>query len=357
MAFPTTAVIDDFNRADQRPPGGDWATTELNGSTTDVEVIANQLRSGNPSQNCYLNTVYGPDTEVYIEIPTLPNAGSYIAIWARLKDLGSAAWDGYAIVVIQGAPWVWSIRRYDNGTGTVLGANINGPNLTAGDSVGLEVIGDGISAYHKTGGTWTLVGSRTDATYAAAGRLGFESGDELSRYDNMGGGTVVAGSSENLTPGGAVAAGNALTSGGALPAGIALAAGSQLSSAEPMPLAGASAGGVSPGASADIAPGGAVAQGVALAGTRGAVTIGGAQARGNPLVEPAAVFPDEETRAREYRRMMKARSRWENDQRHRAFPGDPAAKRTFDANWQPITDPIRGWDPPEVDDREGLQIP
>lgn len=67
--------------------------------------------------------------------------------------------------------------------------------------------------------------------------------------------------------------------------------------------------------------------------------------------------PDEETRAREYRRMMSARQRSAEQQKFAAHRGDAAAAAAVRADWWPIADPVRGWDAgSEPEDGEGLQL-
>lgn len=191
MAFPTTGVLDDFNRANQDPIAGGWSAGGINTATNGLEVVSNQL-AGDASGNAYWDTSVGPDCEAFLTLPTIPGLTSYVALFARLREVGAATFDGYAVVVIGGLDWTWSIRRYDNGAGTVLGTNITTPNLAAGDAVGLEIIGDAVRALHRpSAGSWTEVGSRTDATHGAAGFLGVETGDIAMRGDDLGGGTVV----------------------------------------------------------------------------------------------------------------------------------------------------------------------
>lgn len=69
---------------------------------------------------------------------------------------------------------------------------------------------------------------------------------------------------------------------------------------------------------------------------------------------------DEETRAAEYRRMMRARTTWEYNQRFVSRPSDPAAMLAFRDKWLPVLDKTRDWDPPNegfLDAGRGLQIP
>lgn len=68
----------------------------------------------------------------------------------------------------------------------------------------------------------------------------------------------------------------------------------------------------------------------------------------------------EEDRAVEYRRMMRARTAWEYRERFIAHPSNRAAILAFRANWLPMLDKTRDWDPPDegyLEAGRGLQIP
>jgi hypothetical protein len=63
------------------------------------------------------------------------------------------------------------------------------------DSIGIQVDGSNIEAWHKTSaGAWTLQMGRTDTTYSAAGRLQVgmwgDAGGATYRCDDVGGGTM-----------------------------------------------------------------------------------------------------------------------------------------------------------------------
>lgn len=206
-AFPTnTAVLDNFNRADttnvsSSPASGpyDWAPTQINsGLPTELGIISNQLYKANNGNNGYINHLFGPDTEVNIDVNVPPSSGSYVVLWARIQDPGSGAFDSYALVYINnGANATWSLRRYDNSAMTEL-ATLNTPLISAGDSLGFAVTGTGsavtLTAYQQSAGVWSTIGSVNDnsaSRITSSGYIGTEVGDSTMRLDNLRGGDVI----------------------------------------------------------------------------------------------------------------------------------------------------------------------
>ncbi len=114
-----------------------------------------------------------------------------------MTAIASPTADGYDVHVVKAAGAdLWQIRRRDNVTPTVLGADMN-QELSSGDSVGMSLVGSTISAYYRSGaGAWTLVGSRTDSTYTGPWSIGIKTvqASPLAwKTIPFGGGTVVAG--------------------------------------------------------------------------------------------------------------------------------------------------------------------
>jgi hypothetical protein len=214
-AFPTAALLDNFNRADTTSIGGQtsssgniWGNSKIESlAPTDVGISSNRADINGSGDNAYLNTQFGPDSEVYVDVPVLPEDGNYAAIYARLQTPGDGLFDTYALIYIHSTSGnaTWSLRRYNDSAPTVL-SNISAASIAAGDSLGLEVTGTGssvtVTAYKKTSGIWSTVGSANDSNASritSAGYLGFEiglGGPIPTRIDNFSGGTLVT----NQTP-------------------------------------------------------------------------------------------------------------------------------------------------------------
>lgn len=191
MAFPSNAtVLDDFNRTNGGL-GASW--TEFLG---DVHaIVSNQVTgpSGAEAFAGYDLATYGPDSEVYIDVATLGGTDQPCLIFARMTTLSIATIDGYCVVLtIKSGTDTQGIYRIDNGVFTQLGATISN-NFTAGNSLGLEIVGSTIKVYKKASGTWSDIssGGRNDTTYGSAGYLMMDMYGNTFRIDNFSGGTVV----------------------------------------------------------------------------------------------------------------------------------------------------------------------
>lgn len=187
--FPTTGILDDFDRDNEGPPlSANWTT--LNNGLVVVSNVAGPTGAG-PNVEEWDVTTFGPETEVFATIAVKqPANNDNIILIARGTTLVIGTLDGY-IVTAQpeaGGDMVF-IERLDNGAATILGAGI-AQAFSAGDKFGLECIDDTHTAYYHDG-SWNNLGNRSDATYGAAGYIGMSiENDTIARMDDFGGGTV-----------------------------------------------------------------------------------------------------------------------------------------------------------------------
>jgi hypothetical protein len=200
MAFPTTTVIDNFNRVNEDPvsDGGKWSIgPDEFGGTNNLRVANDELHMSTtttPSNGYRNDQDYGPDTEVYATIAILP--ATACVLYARLVNIGAGTTDGYACYFDFDAADSALICRVDNDSLVGLGASITPPaEYSVGDKIGLECIGSTIAAYVYQSGSWAQLGTRTDGTYTAAGKIGIRIADGglNGAVDDFGGGTVVGG--------------------------------------------------------------------------------------------------------------------------------------------------------------------
>jgi hypothetical protein len=191
MTFPTTAILDNFNRTNGEV-GSNW--TQWGSGTP--SIVSNCLAASAGSEfNMYWNpSTFGPNCEVYITDTDDLGEGAVLELrlYARLSNPGSSL-SGYA-AIRQYQTGDWYIVRLDNGSWTQLGSVISNPGAEDGRAFGLEVNDNIITLYTKTpGGSWTAIGSVTDYTYTNAGHIAMAgkswSGNVL--YDDFGGGTVI----------------------------------------------------------------------------------------------------------------------------------------------------------------------
>lgn len=189
MAFPTTSVLDTFSDT-EGPPMTGWATPtgyaglKSNGSTCLADA-ANAVGFWN-------SVLSGADCEAFCTVTTATSSSNTVGVWARCANIGSGATvDGYFLSMGEGATDLWSIYRVDNGVPTLLGSTFS-QEVSDGDSIGIAVIGTTIEAWYKaSGGSWTMLDSRTDSTYSAAGYIGASISDTTGRIDDFGGGVAI----------------------------------------------------------------------------------------------------------------------------------------------------------------------
>ena len=192
MAFPTTGILDTFNRAGPGL-GTDWTAPLWFGDNV-PEITGNQLYNPlNTYADAYWDLVtFGPASEAYLDLATLPGAGNLVYLNLRIVNPGAAStMDGYEAHYLQQAGTdILRIFRIDNTVGTQLGADIS-LDFAAGDGFGFEANGSTLTIYRRSSGTWSSAGSRTDSTYTADGYIGCGIQETTARGDNFGGGTLI----------------------------------------------------------------------------------------------------------------------------------------------------------------------
>ena len=202
MAFPTTSVLDNFTGTDGTDLpvySTNWARTDTNmGGNLEIQGNAATAIAAAAESDYWTVSNFGPDSEAFITFTTLPPSVTFNGISLRLvQEGGTGTVDGYQVVLRPSAGAANDVVRYfriDNAVFTTLGADIT-QEFATGDALGLEMIGTTLKAYYKaSGGSWGTIGtSRTDATYASAGKIGIYCDNTTVRMDSFGGGTVAAG--------------------------------------------------------------------------------------------------------------------------------------------------------------------
>jgi hypothetical protein len=190
MAFPTTSVLDDFNRANEGPPpSASWTNSAGTAGLAGLQVVSSTLQnSGSFEQReDYWNvTTFGPDSEVYVTVTTVGITS--FRLYLRLQTPGTAGTDGYLAYFASTAVFIY---RIDNTSLTQQGASVS-LTLAGGESYGFEIIGSDMNVYKKSGGSWgTTLATRTEATYSAAGNIAIGTDAQNWVLDDFGGGTVV----------------------------------------------------------------------------------------------------------------------------------------------------------------------
>lgn len=233
--FPSTPILDNFNRADTGPPpSASWDTT-VSGNLLDVRYAgapglavrsnaAKALADGEASMR-WSAVLSSSDNEAYC---TLNQIAYSVELWARHE--GRSA-------VNTGSPWgylvFWSggsqnLRIQKYGPGGVAGyadltatAAIPG-GAVSGMKLGIRCQGTSITAwYMKPGGSWTQILSATDSTFTSGPQLGVLVYQQFMILDDFGGGRIAVeqAAAGTVTPAGALTIGrtsNAVAAGGAL---------------------------------------------------------------------------------------------------------------------------------------------
>lgn len=204
MAFPTTSVLDDFNRANGAI-GSNWVagfgdplpavnTNSARGAAAGW-YGAVWAPSGTPAS-------FGPDCEAYYTIAVANLASAQPAgVLARVSTPTSGTFSGYMARVHSstGEP---ELVRFDAGTPTTLDTAI-GVTPVAGDKIGLSCIGSTISIWYAPAGVWPGAATKTvtDATYGSAGAICVsinQTGANSNGFDDFGGGTLGAAAAASL---------------------------------------------------------------------------------------------------------------------------------------------------------------
>ncbi len=199
-AFPSTAVLDTFNRINEGPPpSSDWSNLA---GKTGLKVLINQLAEDigvayEDTWGYWSASSFGPDTEAFITIADVA-VDSYTWLWVRFDPVLS---NGYGIQAVKGTSKL-RIYRLDDGDRTQLGTDVS-QAISSGDSIGISVIGSTISLYYKaSGGNWVLKDTQTDSTYSGAGNIAIQC-QELSsatKLDDLGGGTLASVGNVTVSP-------------------------------------------------------------------------------------------------------------------------------------------------------------
>lgn len=193
--FPTTGLLDNFNRADGTL-GANW-TSPVGNTYNAMQVNGNRALIAGATPNfadAQWNTDFGPDMEAYLTIGAVGLDIKHFWLYARATDTGVNA-DWYEALYREETA-EYTILRANNGSQQVIGQNIGGPVLAAGDKFGLEVWGSTptyLRVWVFQGGVWTEVGTTIDQTspITNAGKAGFGMESGGSVVDDFSGGTMI----------------------------------------------------------------------------------------------------------------------------------------------------------------------
>jgi hypothetical protein len=185
----SASLLSSFTGSDEDPlsEGGNWAKLS-SASAGALKRISNTVaRNATGTGSAYWTpATFGPDVEAYCTLTTVSSA----RVFARLQDAGgSGTADGYSVAYLHGSTQI-IIYRTTNFADTALSTSTIGA-LTDGAKIGIACHGSTVQAWVQTsGGSWSLLASATDTTYASAGHVGLLIQDTATRVDDFYAGTA-----------------------------------------------------------------------------------------------------------------------------------------------------------------------
>jgi hypothetical protein len=178
MPYPSSGIVDDFNRADQWPPGASWAG---NWGTNGWQVKANRLTNLKGGwDGIYWNTTYpSADYGAYITVVAVGADTKSLQVHIRRDNAADTAYFVSIYKVAGSGGDNWELYRRIAAADTVIASDYTATReLAVGDQYGISVNGSTITAWHKpVGGSWTAVLTATDTQITAAGAAGLFSND------------------------------------------------------------------------------------------------------------------------------------------------------------------------------------
>lgn len=183
MPFPTTPVLDNFDRSDASPMTG-WDAPVLgsisaNGATCQGDAAGYGIAN-------WATSITG-DQEVFGTISTKGGTDDEVAFGLMLKDTASiATTDGYNLVVeVEAATDAWRLQRIDNAVATILASGTQ--EFSSGDQHGARWQNGTLFVFYNG----SILGSGTDSTYTGTGKIGLTIENTTTRVNDFGGGNVV----------------------------------------------------------------------------------------------------------------------------------------------------------------------
>lgn len=181
--FPSTSVIDNFNRANGSGLGANWTADPEGFGYGNFDINTNQAKPASTFSAMYWNpTSFNADQEVYATLAVAPaNACRLIA---RQSTPGvSATEDNYDLEADNTSSYIsYTLNGARN---TILNLGVL---FVAGDVMGLRCVGSTIIAYRNG----VEIGRVTDSHVTAGGYIGMVTqNDNTTRFDDFGGGNYI----------------------------------------------------------------------------------------------------------------------------------------------------------------------
>jgi len=190
MAFPTTPLLDNFNRANSDPVSGNWARATGVGTGASVALFNNEVKDSMlGTAASYWLTQLGANQEVYATAPSPVDTRGGQGL---LLSWDPAASTGYMVF------WQTTalILRSDSVGSYVVVKDVPA-SLVSGDVLGGSIVGNLISLYING----SLITTYTGTTFTnRPSYIGVYCGTWSNNLDNFGGGTITLSSDQPFPP-------------------------------------------------------------------------------------------------------------------------------------------------------------
>lgn len=171
--FPTTSILDSFNRANESPlsNGGTWTQY----GSTYMKIVSDKAVGNSASgtyNGDYWNVYTFKNPEAYVTIAsTLVTSGDSFALFCDFNTSSSSGYEVQYIKGFYGGVDGLFIQKLVNGSSTTLAAIQQ--NVNAGDSIGISHINGQVNMWYEPSGTsnYLLLAHVTDSTYST-GNIG-----------------------------------------------------------------------------------------------------------------------------------------------------------------------------------------
>ena len=191
MPFPTTSILDNFNRSNGAI-GSNWTTSGFSAYPLVISSDEAAATEGANLDGGVWNASFGPILEAYVDIPVLPTTTGF-GLFLRGNSTATTC---YSLLYALGSPNAIGLYYFSGGSFVgQAGSSIN-VTFAAGDTLGARMVGNVLTLFRKTGGVWSVLGTITDTSnyISGAGYIGcYTYNDTTVRLDNFGGGTVPGG--------------------------------------------------------------------------------------------------------------------------------------------------------------------
>ena len=183
--FPTTRVLDGFQRADESPlsDGGNWGNPGPGTyASHGAKLVSDQATATANVGGAYWTTSFGANQEAWA-VHGSPDTDALYVFCCLSSTPNSFTSSGYYLSHAYSSGDL-HLGRIDSGTFTSL-VFIDGPSF---DSFGLSVVSGLLTAWGETNNVWSVVCSVVDSNYNAGGYIGWGIDDTVDRIATFGGG-------------------------------------------------------------------------------------------------------------------------------------------------------------------------